>query len=65
MVGALRGLAAIKDDVMNQNEVMKNHLSTNDLQIQVLKAEVDTVGDFLLEQEQKQKNIGITNASLV
>ena len=51
MVGALRGLAAIKDDVMNQNEVMKNHLSTNDLQIQVLKAEVDTVGDFLLEQE--------------
>ena len=54
MVGALRGLASIKEDIVTQNELMKNQLATNDLQIQVLKAEVDTVGDFLLEQEQNK-----------
>ena len=61
MVGALRGLASIKEDIVTQNELMKNQLATNDLQIQVLKAEVDTVGDFLLDQEQKALKTGIEN----
>ena len=48
MVSSLKGLASVKQDILDSNELMKKQLMTSELQISVLKKEVDTVADFLI-----------------
>lgn len=53
MVQALQSLATVKEDVLSAHEQMTSELKTNDLQIEVLKQEVDIAADFLIDQEQR------------
>lgn len=48
MVGSLKAIAAVKEDLMGSNELMKKALETSELQIGILKKEVDTVADYLI-----------------
>ena len=53
MVAALQALATIKEDMVLSHEEMESTMKTNELHIAVLKQEVETAGDFLVEQESR------------
>lgn len=53
MVAALQSLATIKDDMVNSHDEMESAIKTSELHIAVLRQEVDTAGDFLIEQESR------------
>jgi hypothetical protein len=51
MVAALQSLATVKEDMVQVQQQMTSVIKTNELQISVLKNEVETAADFLIEQE--------------
>ena len=53
MVSALQSLAMIKEDMVKTQTKMQQAAKTSELQIAVLKQEVDVAAEFLIDQEQR------------
>ena len=58
MVSSLKSLSATKNEAQSQVISLKQQVTNGWMQVQVLRSELETATDFLLEQEQKVLEVG-------
>ena len=51
MVASLKAMASVKEELTGSNQAMKRQLQMSEMQIRVMKKEVDTVADYLICKE--------------
>ena len=58
MVTSLKGLSAVNKETQNKYSLLQRQAKTSEIHISVLKSEVATATDFILEQELNAHELG-------